>query len=235
MDYAYEQDLALQARSDARLNFLRKTYGHLAGAILAFTALELLLFKSGAAEAIIGTLFVGSTMPMLFLMAAFIGAGWLAQYWARSNQPLPVQYLGLGLYVLAEVVIFLPLLFVAVNFSDPSVLPTAAIVTLGLFLGLTMAVFVTGKDMSFLRPIIWICSCVALGVIVAAMIFGFTLGLFFSVAMVGLASASILYGTSNVLHHYRNDQYVAAALDLFASVALLFYYVLRIMVAMNRR
>ena len=62
----------------------------------------------------------------------------------------------------------------------------------------------------------------------AAMIFGFNLGLFFSFAMVAVACAAILYHTSNVLHRYRTDQHVAAALALFASVALLFWYILQI-------
>ena len=46
--------------------------------------------------------------------------------------------------------------------------------------------------------------------------------------MVLLASISILYSTSNIIHHYGTEQYVAASLGLFASVALLFWYVLRI-------
>ena len=59
-------------------------------------------------------------------------------------------------------------------------------------------------------------------------IFGFNLGTWFSVGMVGLAGAAILYDTSNVLHHYPEDRYVAAALELFASMALMFWYVLQL-------
>jgi FtsH-binding integral membrane protein len=47
--------------------------------------------------------------------------------------------------------------------------------------------------------------------------------------MVALAGASILYNTSNVLLHYPEDRYVGAALQLFGSVALMFWYVLRLM------
>jgi len=53
--------------------------------------------------------------------------------------------------------------------------------------------------------------------------------------MVGLASASILYDTSNVLRHYSEDSHVAAALELFASVALMFWYVLQLFMSLNRR
>jgi FtsH-binding integral membrane protein len=49
--------------------------------------------------------------------------------------------------------------------------------------------------------------------------------------MVALAGGAILFDTSNVLHRYPTDRHVAAALALFASVALMFWYVLRIFMA----
>ena len=59
------------------------------------------------------------------------------------------------------------------------------------------------------------------------MIFGFSLGLIFSAVMILFAGGSVLYSTSNILHQYRTDQHVAASLYLFASVALLFYYIVQ--------
>ena len=59
------------------------------------------------------------------------------------------------------------------------------------------------------------------------------IGLLFSGAMVVLAGGYTLYYTSNVLHHYRTDQHVAASLALFSAVALMFWYILRIF--MSRR
>src|SRR5205807_9319950 len=46
---------------------------------------------------------------------------------------------------------------------------------------------------------------------------------------VALASGYVIYQTSNVIHQYRTDQHVAAALGLFAAVALLFWYILQIL------
>ena len=74
---------------------------------------------------------------------------------------------------------------------------------------------------------------VALGLIVASIFMGFNLGLWFSGAMVLVAGGSILYQTSNIIHHYRPDQHVAASLGLFASVALLFWYVLQILISLS--
>lgn len=91
----------------------------------------------------------------------------------------------------------------------------------------------TRKDFSFLRDILMWGDVVALALIVGGAIFGFKLGTYFSVGMVALAGAAILYDTSNVIHHYPEDRYVAAALELFASVALMLWYVLRLF--MSRR
>ena len=84
-----------------------------------------------------------------------------------------------------------------------------------------------------MRGILMWGGILALVLIVAAAIFGFELGVFFSVAMVAFAGAAILYDTSNVLHHYPENRAVGAALELFASVALLFWYILRLF--MSRR
>jgi FtsH-binding integral membrane protein len=163
----------------------------------------------------------------LIIIAAFIGISYLANYWAFNGGSPALQYAGLSLYVVAEALIFVPILYVAIYYlRDPAIIGQAGILTLCLFAGLTSVVFFTGKDFSFLGPIIMIASFVALGVIICAMIFGFSLGLLFSLAMIVLAAASILYNTSNILHQFRLDQHVAASLSLFASVAMLFYYVL---------
>jgi FtsH-binding integral membrane protein len=99
---------------------------------------------------------------------------------------------------------------------------------LSLFTGLSAVVLFTKKDFSFLKNILTIGFFIALGLIAAGLLFGFNLGLWFSVGMIVLAAGSILYQTSNLVHTYSNDQYVAAALGLFASLMLLFWYILQI-------
>ncbi len=75
-----------------------------------------------------------------------------------------------------------------------------------------------------------------MGFVIAAFIFNFgsMISLIFAFFMVALASGFILYTTSNILHHYPTDAYVAASLELFASLALLFYYILYALILMNR-
>ena len=97
----------------------------------------------------------------------------------------------------------------------------------------TIAVFTSGKDFSFLGPILWVGAFLGLALVVAALIGDFSLGLGFSALMVALACGFIIYDTSNVIHHYGTDQHVSAALQLFASVAILFWYVLRIFMSVS--
>ena len=99
--------------------------------------------------------------------------------------------------------------------------------------GLTAVALITRKDFSFLRGILVWGGILAIVAIVAAVLFGFELGTWFSVAMIGFAGAAVLYDTSNILHHYPEDRYVAASLQLFASIALMFWYVLRLFMSRN--
>ena len=218
-----------QAAPIERAAFIRKTYILLAAAILAFIAVEALLFASGAAQVIASLIFTGGSIGWLAVLGGFMLISWLSNRWAVSETSTAVQYAGLGVFVIAEAIIFVPLLYVAAYASgDPTVIIKAGIVSLGLFAGLTLTVFVTRTDFSWLAPILGIGGFAALGFIVASALFGFTLGNVFAFIMVAFAGTAILYNTSQVLQRFNTKQHVAAALTLFASVALLFWYILRI-------
>lgn len=156
-----------------------------------------------------------------------MGVSWIAQKWANSSTSLGVQYAGLTLFVVVEALIFLPILMIA-NGMENGVIAKAGLVTVAMVLGLTLIAFTTRKDFSFLGGMLKIGGMVALGVIVASFFLPITLGTWFSALMILFASGSILYSTSNIMYHYRTTQHVAASLSLFAGVALLFWYVLRL-------
>ena len=218
---------------DVRATFIRRTYGHLAAAIGAFILIEFALFQIPGIEGIVMT-FMGGSFSWLMVLGAFMAVSYLANKWALTSPNRGMHYAGLGLFIVAEAVIFLPLLLIAAHpkfLNQPAIIGQAAVITLALFAGLTLIAFTTKKDFSFHGGIMKVGFMVALGLIVASLIFGFSLGIIFSGAMVVLASISILYSTSNIIHHYGTEQYVAAALGLFASVALLFWYVLQILLS----
>jgi FtsH-binding integral membrane protein len=216
-----------ESSAEARASFIRKTYAHLALAIFAFVVLSTGLQMSPLAATISATM-LGSSWSWLIVLGAFMGVSSLATWWANSQTSPAMQYVGLILYVVAEAVLFLPLMYMASARLGSSVFVTAGGMTLFLFAALSAVVLLTKKDFSFMGPILAIGGIVAFGFIIVSMIFGFSLGGLFSLAMVIFAAGSILYNTSNVLHHYQPNQHVAASLTLFAGIALMFWYILRI-------
>lgn len=226
--------LAAQAAADERADFIRKTYLHLAGAVAAFIAIEAALVRAPFAPDLVN-LMLSTRYSWLIVLGAFMGISYLANNWAQSSTSVAMQYAGLALYVVGEAVIFLPLLMVAAKFGPPNVIFTAGWVTGLMFLVLTVLVFVSGHDFSYLRNILAIAGIAALIIIGWACLSGHNLGIPFTVAMIAFACGYILYDTSNVLHRYRIGQHVAASLALFAAVALLFWYVLQLLMQLNRR
>lgn len=212
---------------DARAAFVGRTYSHLFGAIMGFTAVEFALFQLGLAERLL------QLMGGMWLIAlgAFVIVGFIFRGIAHGAKTLPGQYLGLAGYVVAEAVFFCPLLYVASNAAwvgSATVIRDAAIATLVGFTALTAIAFISRKDFTFLGSILKWGGICALMLIIFSALGGFSLGIVFAVGMVALAGGAILYDTSNVLHHYPEDKYVAASLELFASVALMFWYMVQI-------
>lgn len=209
--------------------FLRNTYQHLLGAVVAFVGVEVLLFKSGIA-ALLAPIMVSN---WLIVLGGFMLLGWLTGHFAQKKSSPSMQYVEMGMTILLQALIFIPLLVYAVYFSDPSVLSSAVLVTLVILSGMTAIVAYSGKDFTFMGPFLGVIGIAALLAIVGSVIFGVTLGFYFSLAMAVFASAVVLYETSKVQREYEYDQHVQAATRLFASVALLFYYVLMLFVNRN--
>ena len=231
---ASENTAAGQLDVPERAQFIMRTYAHLLGAVMTFVVLEVLLFATGLARMLGGAVLRGGPLVWLGVMGGLMLGGWLATHVAHSAHSKRAQYAALFGYVLMEALIFCPLLFFAVAVA-PGAITAAALVTVVGFIGLTAVVFTTRKDFSFLGSMLRWGALVAMLMIAAGAIFGFNLGLYFAVGMVALAGGMILYDTSNVLLHYPKDRYVGASLQLFASVALLFWYVLRIAIALMSR
>ena len=225
-----DQTAAVFAGESERATFIRRTYMHLTGAVLALILLEVAIFTFVPAETIQPLVMRMGGMGWLVVLGLYMAVSWIARAWATSNTSRTTQYLGLSLYVVAEAIILLPMLYIAIHFIDPQLPLMAAIITVACFGGLTAFVMTTRVDLSSWGKWLALGGLVAMGAIAASIITGgFSLGIGFSAVMIALACGYILYDTSNIIHHYRTDQYVAASLALFSSVVLLFWYVLRIM------
>lgn len=212
-----------QLSVEDRSTFIWRCYAHVVGAILAFAAIEVYLFQSGIAERI--------AIPMInnwwMVLGGFILAGWGATHVAHRVESKNAQYAAFAAFIFVEAIIFAPMLFIA-SIKAPGVIESAAGVTILGCVGLIATAMVTRKDFSFLRGMLTWMFFLALAAIVGSLIFGFELGTWFSVAMIGFAGAAVLYDTSNIMHHYPQEKYVAASMQLFASIAMMFWYILRL-------
>ncbi len=232
MDYR----IAAHAAVDERTTFIQRTYTHLSAAIVAFCVLEGILLTIFPPETVLNALGRLGSMGYLIVFGLFVAGSYAADHWASSpRSSRAMQYLGLSLYVVAQAAIFLPLMAYSLIIDNTGSIPlNAGIITGIVFVGLTAMVFVTKADFSWMGKILWLGGLAAMAIIVVSMVMGGGgLGLWFSAGMVVLAAGYILYYTSNVMHHYHTDQYVAASLALFASVTLLLYYVMRLLMSLR--
>ena len=229
MDQMPNGQLSLPGATDSRAEFITRTYTHVVGAILGFVLVELALFESGVAAGIARWMF---GFNWLLILGAFMLVGWLASHTARSSASIGMQYFALAAYVVAEAIIFVPLLYLA-DAKAPGAIDSATLVTVLGAGGLMFVAHRTRKDFSFLRALLMWGGIIAVLAVIGGAVFGLGLGTWFSVLMIGFAGAAVLYDTSNIIHHYPEDRYVSAAMELFASIALMFWYVLRLLSSRN--
>jgi len=216
---------------ETRASFIWKCYAHVVGAIFALIAIEYYLFSSGAANAIAGMMMNSPIMVMI----GFVALSWGAGHVAHRLESITAQYAAFALFVVLWAIMFVPILGYAIVYGQAqgiNIISDAATITVFGCVGLIATAMITRKDFSFLRGIMVYGFFIAIGLIIASLIFGFHLGTWFSVAMIGFAGVAVLYDTSNIMHHYPQDKYVAASMALFSSIAMMFFYILRLL--MNR-
>lgn len=217
----------IQHDEETRTSFLIKVYQHLALAVVAFMVFETFLFMTGAAEAIYNFV-AGSRGTWFLVLGGFMIVNMITSKAAHNLSNPSAQYAGLFGLAAAESLLFAPMLYYVFNTDGAGTVAAAAAVTGAGFAGLTVVAMVTKSDLSWLRPILMFAGVMAMVAIGAALLFGFHLGVWFSVAMVAFAGASILYQTQNIIRRYPAWAYVGAAVGLFGSLMTMFWYVLRI-------
>jgi FtsH-binding integral membrane protein len=222
-----------------RVSFLRKTYAHLGVALIAFAAIAggMMRFAPEFSRGFSRWAISGGGWNWMIVIGAFMLVGWLAERLAMSETSRGLQYLGLGIFVVAESLILQPILWILLYrfgaTGATSIIGEATIITLAIFVGLTLTVFLTKKDFSFLRGILVVASFGAIGVILASIIIGFSLGAIFCGLMILIMAGYILFQTSIIMKAFPPTAYVAAALMLFSTIATLFWYVLQLLMSLR--
>ncbi len=149
-------DIRVAALADIgeRSEFIKRTYLHLGGAIIGFVLLEALLFADVGTGAAAGPEY----QPLDAAVADWrlCGCGLGSALVAESDASPALQYVGLGLYVVAEAIIIAPLLYIATLRFGSGLPISAGIITSVVFLGLTAFTFMSRADFSWMGRILWI-------------------------------------------------------------------------------
>ena len=237
MNNAYTNPFVVADASPAlRANFYRKTYALVAASCAAFGLILAGLLSSPLAETLTSVIFGNGMIGWFLVLGALWGVSIFANKLAFGGVSAGTQLAGLGLYIVAEAVIFTPLLNVCLKMFGPEIalsqiVAPAAVATLLLAGGLTLTVFMTRTDFSFLRAFVSLGFFVALGAIVVFAIAGINPGTWFIVAMIGFMAAVILYETWMVKTQFSPDQSVGAALVIFSGIATMFWYLIQLFIS----
>ena len=212
-----------------RADFMRRVYTRLVAGVAAFVLIEAYLFTSGLAVAI--TEFVFST-SWLLILGGFMVVSWLANSVAMRAVSPASQWGGYLLLVAANALIFAPMLVIA-EVQVPGTVGQAGQYAIGGFVVLSVIAHRSSRDFTWLGASLRWFGILALAGIALAVLTGSQLGTWFSLAMIGFAGAAILYETQVILRETPPGRETVAAMALFSSLALLFWYVLRLF--MERR
>jgi len=221
------------AEANERATFLRKVYTLLLFGVLGFAAT---LWAAGNVPVVhdlamrIGQLIYGSKFGVLIYIAVFMGGSWAVHAVAETK---PINAIAYAAWVVVLGLLIAPIVLIISSTHGPDIVSQASLLTAVTFGGLTAVVFYTGKDFSFLRGVLGLGCMLLVGASIAGLIFGFTLGLWGSVAAVAIFAGYILYDTSAVMQRLPTTMAMTGAIMLFTDVVLLFKNIL-LLLARNR-
>jgi FtsH-binding integral membrane protein len=223
MTWAEDKGFAIDAAVNERMGFIRRTYLHLLGEIGAVGLVTWITLQTPALSRIA----VGLLSNMLFYFAAFFGVALVSRKLMAGERSAATQYVGAGLWVVLLGLLVAPLaMIVHAKTGSYDILGRGFLLTGCVFGGLSAYVFTTKKDFSFLGGALSMASLLLLGVAVISVFLGWGGGSpVWSILWVVLLGGWVLYDTSQVLHHRRVGQHVAASVDLLVDFVYLFIHI----------
>lgn len=140
-----------------------------------------------------------------------------------------VNLLALGSFTFLSGLIMSPLLAMYIAAKKAHLIQEALILTSIIFLGLTVYVFVTKKDFSFLGGTLFmgLFAMIGVGILLIFLPASPFIHKIFCAVGAFLFSCFILYDTSRLLSEWEDNDYVAFALELYLDFVNLFLYLLR--------
>ena len=209
-----------------RAAFLKKVYGILLLGILGFAATlwatANVPFANDLAMKLGGAIH-GTKWGWALYIGLFLGGSMLVNTLAERR---PINVIAYAAWVVLLAFLISPIVLYVNAERGSEVITEASTLTALVFGVLTLTVFWTSKDFSFLKGILMFAGLSLFAVGIAGAIFGFSVGLWFSAAVVIVMAGYVLYDTSTILHRLPTTMAMTGAILLFTDVVLLFKHIL---------
>ncbi len=222
---SYGVETAARASVAERMGFVRKVYA------LFFAATLFAVAGVGAGLMYPPIMYAVMAHPWISIIVLFGGV-----MGAQAVRLVPgVNLLALFAFTAFTGVFISPLIAIYTQ-MNPASIWQAGLLTVGIFGGLTAYVFVSKKDFSFLRGMMWTGLIVVIlaGLLNVFIVGSSALAFAISCAALLLFSGFVLYDTSNIIRRYPVNEYVAGALSLYLDAFNIFLALLRILNAGRR-
>ncbi|KAL4997596.1 inhibitor of apoptosis-promoting Bax1-domain-containing protein [Aspergillus recurvatus] len=203
-----------------RMQFIRKVYAILTVQLLLTTVMSSISFFSpGYCEWIRSNVWV--MMVSVFGAFGFL----LVTYWKRKSYPANLLFLS------AFTILEAYSISVVTSYYQPRVVIQALILTLGLFVGLTLFACQTKYDftnwMPYLFGALWF--LILLGFVSVFIPYNSTVDLIYGGLAALIFSGYILVDTQLIMRHYHVEEEIAASISLYLDILNLFLAILRIL------
>ncbi|MCJ1327948.1 hypothetical protein MMC10_004623 [Thelotrema lepadinum] len=209
-----------EATLPIRMQFIRKVYAILTVQLLATTVLSSISFASDSYKE-----FLHQNVWLVFVSLIGSIGFMLLTYWKRKSYPTNLLFLG-GFTAFEAYAIS-----VVVSFYQSSIVLEALVLTLGIFVALSLFACQTKYDFTSWIPYLF-------GGLWTLILFGFVLMFFKNNSttelIYGLLGALLFCGyilvdTQLVIRHYHVEEEIAAAISLYLDIINLFLMILRIL------
>jgi len=218
-DFKYGTTVS-ESSPEVRHAFIRKVYTILFCQILATCIVGGTISQSPSAVFWVQTHTWAFYVPMF---GTLITLGLL--YWKRHSHPL--NYALLTAFTLMEAFT----LGILVSFFDNIIVLQALLITLGVFLGLTLFTFQSKYDFSGMAPFLFgglIALCLT-SVVAIFIPFSRTMDIIFALGGTLLFSGYIVYDTYLINKRLSPDEYISGAISLYLDFINLFINILRLL------
>ncbi|KKZ59022.1 hypothetical protein EMCG_00887 [[Emmonsia] crescens] len=209
-----------EATLPIRMQFIRKVYSILSVQLLLTTVLSSVSFFSDSYRIWIQS---HSWLMLVSVISALVFMG--LTYWKRKSYPSNLIFLGAFTALEAYAI------SVVTSFYDARIVIQALVLTLGIFVALTLFACQTKYDFTSWIPYLFgaLWFLIMFGFMAAFMTPNSKVDLVYGGLAALIFSAYILVDTQLIMRHYHVEEEIAAAISLYLDIINLFLAILRIL------